>query len=542
MGRNALLSVYDKTGIVEFARALVEGGWRLIASGGTAKALIGAGLKVTDVAELVGGGAILGHRVVTLSREIHAGLLSRDVPEDIAELEKLGIPRIDLVRCDLYPLTAEIAKPEATVESVIEKTDIGGPTLIRSAAKGGRYVICDAADQTPFIGYLREGEPNREAKIAAQRAKAEFTISAYTLASARYHSKGGFDGLVGREVRTCKYGENAWQTPAVHLRTEGDDPLALDRFQLLVGEPSYNNLCDIDRLLQTVTHIAAAFDVNGGEVPGIAVAVKHGNACGAAVSAVPAVALRQMVDGDHRAIMGGLVMTNFVIDVAEAEALLTHGMPKKKDSYESQRRLLDGVIAAGVTEDALALMRRKGDKCRVFVNPMLGRLTRASLDQAPRFRYVRGGMLRQPNYTYVLDLADPALVNGANIDRGTMADLLLAWAVNATSNSNTITIVKNGMLIGNGVGQQDRVGGAELALRRADGCFFGRGAITGAVAASDSFFPFPDGLEALAKAGVKTIFATSGSVNDQMVKDAAREHGVRLLMLPDSKARGFFGH
>ncbi len=196
MKRSALLSVYDKTGIVEFADGLVDLDWTIYASGGTAKALSDAGTPVRDVAELVGGGAILGHRVVTLSREIHAALLARPVEEDLAELEQLGIPFIDLVCVDLYPLAEEIAKSDATPESVIEKTDIGGPTMLRSAAKGRRIVIATPTLRREVLEWLRSGEPEPKAYRNDLAALAEAIVADYCLTSARYLSDGDYDGYV----------------------------------------------------------------------------------------------------------------------------------------------------------------------------------------------------------------------------------------------------------------------------------------------------------------------------------------------------------
>jgi len=532
--RTALLSVYSKAGIVEFAAQLVALGWNILASGGTAKTLLNAKIPVRDVAELVGGGAILGHRVVTLSREVHAGLLATTSEADICELESLGIPFIDLVCVDLYTLEEEIARPGSDCLSVIEKTDIGGPTMLRSAAKGRRVVIADPADRQPVINWLAAGEPDGENFRDALAAKAEYVVANYCLASARYHGHGEYEGMIGHRVQVCSYGENAWQTPAALYSTGSSDPLALDKFKLVQGgAPSYNNLCDLERLLQTVTHIAAVFAVNrNGKVPCIAVGAKHGNPCGAAAIELESEALQKMVTGDTRAIFGGLVMTNFLLSESLAEVLLTY---RQKEG----RRLLDGVIAPGVTREALAMLKRKGDKCRVLVNPALEHLGAKSLDQARRFRYVRGGFLAQPNYTFVLDLKHPDIWKSGGLTSEQEEGLMLAWAVGAASNSNTITLGDSGMLKGNAVGQQDRVGAAELACKRARDAGHN---IVGAVAYSDSFFPFPDGVEVLAKAGVKTILASSGSRNDEQTKRVCKEFGVTLVLIPDKLGRGFFGH
>jgi phosphoribosylaminoimidazolecarboxamide formyltransferase/IMP cyclohydrolase len=539
----ALLSVFDKQGIVEFAQELVALGFDLLSSGGTAKVLREAGLTVTDVAELSGLSAILDHRVVTLVPQVHGGLLALDKPEHHADLAKIGAKWIDLCCVDLYPLQAEIAKPEHTRESVIEKTDIGGPTMLRAAAKGRRITICDPADRMKVIGWLKEGKPDADNFINSLCAKVEGVIADYCLAAAREHSGGDIDGMVGTKTLTPKYGENAYQTPAGLYKVHDDDPLALHRFQVVAGQPpSYNNLCDLDRLLQTATHIASVFNTHGD----LAIAVKHGNPCGAACHydswegaerSHHIDILKKMIDGDKRAIFGGLVMTTFELDEELAEILLTHGM-------ENGRRLLDGIIAPGFTSGAIEyLKRKKDDKCRFIVNSALKNLSRDSLDRRDRMRYVRGGFLMQPNYTFV---PNKHLFNLVDPERGEMtvidsvgADCMLAWAIGSTSNSNTITLVKKGMLIGNAVGQQDRVGCCELALKRARDAGHDP---KGAVAYSDSFFPFEDGPQVLADAGIRAIFATSGSLRDGVVKLALDKAGVRFYTLPDAEARGFFGH
>ncbi len=530
--KNALLSVYNKDGIVAFAQSLVSLGWNIFASGGTAKTLTDANVPVTDVAQLVGGGAILGHRVVTLSREVHAGLLATQTDTDLMELESLTIPFLHLVCCDLYPLKEAIESPNATNESVIEKTDIGGPTMLRSAAKGKRIVIADPLDRALVIHLLKEGDVPEEIRMQLA-AKAEGIVANYCLQSARFHSSGNIDGQVGTLALSCKYGENAYQAPAGLYATGSRDPLALDTFRVIQGTaPSYNNLCDLDRLLQTLTHIAAGFQKNFLYIPKIAIGVKHGNACGVGVDETdPTKSLMRMIDGDPRALMGGLVITNFGLNPELVEVLLTHGMP------EGKRRLLDGVIVPSVREDALSALKRKGDKCRIITNQALETEACSLLDQHPRFRYVRGGFLKQPNYTFVLQTHDVEGVDRINHEQE--RDFLIAWAIGSTSNSNTITLVKNQQLIGNGVGQQDRVGAAELAIKRARDAGHH---VNGSVAYSDSFFPFADGPMVLADAGVSAIIATSGSVNDTHVKAACAERGMTLCLIPDALGRGFFGH
>ncbi|MFA5871818.1 MAG: hypothetical protein WC858_03760 [Parcubacteria group bacterium] len=533
--KTALISVFDKKGVEKFAKSLVDLDWEILASGGTAKYLTEKNIPVRDVADLVGGEAILGHRVVTLSREIHAGLMARpDVQEDMKELEKLKIPFIDLLCCDLYPLEEEIKKSDATYESVIEKTDVGGPTMVRSAAKGGRIVVCDPGDRKGVIDKLiNNGDLSKKERIELA-AKAEYVISKYCLEAAKFHSEERYGGYLGIQISETLYGENAYQVPGRLYSAGSDDPLALDKFKILTDMAlSYNNTCDMDRMLQTLTHIIAAFEINNVSAKYFGVAVKHGNCCGAAYGNDKIEVIKKVIEGDPRAIFGGLTMFNFDFDEGEAETLLTHSMG------EGQRRLLDGIVTPGFSEKALELSRRKKDKCRFVVNAALANISKGNLDIKKRFRYVRGGFLTQPNYAFVLDFAHPEIKIFGKLGDGVKSDLLLAWAIGVTSNSNTITLVNNSKLIGNGVGQQDRVGCCELAIKRAKDAGH---VIQNAVAASDSFFPFPDAPQVLIGAGVKTIFATSGSVNDSEAQKLCADSNVALVQIPDKLARGFFGH
>ncbi len=524
----ALIMASDKKGIAEFAGELAALGFALYGSRGTVAHLQKAGIEATDIATIVGP-PILGHRVVSISREIAAATLARDVEEDIAELQRLGLPRFNLVCVDFYPLEAEIAKPESTRESVIEATDIGGPLSIRSGVKGGCLVICRSQDRLKAIEWLKAGRPDN-GFFEDQAARGEFEVSKYCMASGNYRSAGKYVGIFGEQAALCKYGENAWQTPAALFSSGTEDLLALDKFDVVEGtSPSYNNWCDIDRLLQTMTHIVAALSANGLQVPFLAIGGKHGNPCGAAMGNDTGEVLRKMMAGDPLAIFGGLVMANFAIDDVIAAHL--------------SGKMLDGVIAPGFTGDTIAKLRRKGDKCRFIQNfalRMQGSVdTRGLLDKTPRFRYVRGGFLRQPNYTFVPLLKDPGLQKFGAASEQELTDMLLAWAIGSTSNSNTITLVKNGELLGNGVGQQDRVGAAKLAIERAERS---KHDLAGAVAYSDSFFPFPDGPKELIDRGVKAILTSSGSVRDKETIALCEGRGVVLYMVPDAAGRGFFGH
>ncbi len=555
--RRAFFSVWHKEGIVEFARGLAELGWEIEASGGTCKHLRAAGLECLDLGDRVGE-PIFGHRVVTLSREFHAGLLMQNTEEDWAELSLINGQRaacgqpaiafIDLLCCDFYPLAEEIAKPGATAAGVIEKTDIGGPTMVRAAAKGRRMVVCDPADRAPLLAWIRRLTKAVDGRLElyeeeeeewwrfreALCAKAEAVVAGYCGVSAVYHGAGTYAGGYGARVSPCKYGENPSLAPAALYAEDDADPLALHRFRVVDGDaPSYINWTDVHRLLDVVTQIAASCDINHGEVPAIAVGAKHGNACGASHAGDVGAAIRGMLDGDRLAIFGGLVMLNRPVGVAEAELLRRHGIG------DGPKRLLDGVISPSFSEEAVAVLGRKGGKCRCIANPALAELSRGSLDRSPRLRPVRGGFLMQPADAFVLDWQDPRIVVHGFLSDADRTNISLARAVGARSNSNTITLVRQGMVIANAVGQQDRVGAAQLALMRAKR----NGHDTrGATAYSDSFFPFPDGPTVLIEAGIRTIFASSGSVKDAEVVAVCKAAGVTLVMMPDKDCRGFYGH
>ncbi len=533
--QNALISVYNKDGIIEFAKSLQELGWTIYSSTGTAKKFREAGIEANDVAALVGGGAILGHKVVTLSREISAGILA-DVhnPEEMRQMEELHLPIIDLVCVDCYPLVEEIAKLECTRESVIEKTDIGGPTMLRAAAKGRRIVLCDAEDRPKVIEWLEAGKPDEEAFITALAAKAEAYVANYALMSAMYHGNGKYYGIIGEKIGQPRYGENPWQDSLGLFKLMGanPDPLSIEKFTTVVGSNGHINWTDEDRMLHTMTHIVKALYQN---VPGapnyyIALGVKHGNACGAAIADTPEEALQKMLDGNLLSIFGGSIMTNFPITADLATLIRTYHSEKTK-------RLLDVVIVPEISEEAMEIMGRKDNACKITINPALKDIGSDCMDNGILLRPVRGGFLAQENYSFVLDLDDEDVV--CTQGRYSKTDLLLAWAVNATSNSNTITLVKDGMLIGNGVGQQDRKECCELAVKRAQDAGH---ETKGATACSDSFFPFPDGPKVLIDAGIDTILTTSGSINDNKVFQMIEDNDVCLWTIPNKIGRGFYGH
>lgn len=266
-------------------------------------------------------------------------------------------------------------------------------------------------------------------------------------------------------------------------------------------------------------------------MPCLALVVKHGNACGAGMAYNRLEAIRKMTAGDPQAMFGGTAILNFPVLGLEADRLLYDA--------KGQKRLFDVIVAPSFGPEAIEMLSRKKDKCRFVTNDNLLYLSH-NLDQSPVFRHVRGGFLEQPNYSFVLDINDPDLKKyGQSIVAEEESDMLLAKAICDTSNSNTITIVRNEMLLANGVGQQSRVNGAELAILLAKKNGHD---LQGAIAASDSFFPFTDGPAVLIKAGIKGIISSSGSVKDSEVIAYCLENGVALYLIPDAKGRGFFNH
>ena len=478
----ALISVFDKTGITDFAKALIEMGWHILSSGGTAKTLSAAGLKVIDVAELVGGAAILGHRVVTLSREIHAGLLARRIDTDIKEMEELGLPFIDMVCGDFYPLSEAIAKPDASIESVIELTDIGGPTMVRSAAKGGRIVICDPADRQWVIDELKtNGNKLKPESIQKLRAKAEGVVARYCLESARFHSQEIVDGQIGVKAQDLAYGENSCQNPATLFTLDNDDPLALDKFKVEVGKPSYIAMADCNGILNILCVLTEAFRRNFDGVPYIVIAGKHGNPCGAAFDwQDPSVAILKALKGDKVAIMGGEVITNFPIDDALGRAL---HKPPEGLNIGRERWGLDLIVAPSFSNATCELMKAK--KRRLLSNPAL--LSPKLPPDKWQYRPVRGGFLRQATYPFVLTRDGCAYKVGPDMDQEHFGNLLIAWAICWNASSNTVALANENQLIALGCGQQDRIACVRLCLERAARA----GHVTkGSLFASDAFFPF----------------------------------------------------
>ena len=340
--------------------------------------------------------------------------------------------------------------------------------------------------------------------------------------------------LHGTFVAECKKGENEYQDASQYKVHEGN-PLAIHVFTELHNKPlGYNTLCDLDRLLHTLRKIATGLTKNfhSSEVPLIAVGAKHGNPCGASFGDTKKEVLEKMIAGDRRAIFGGFIITSFEIGLEEAECILEYRMD------EGKKRMINAIAAPSFTAPAIEYLT-KYSKCLLLINEGLGTTAICAVSTEERFRQVEGGVLYQSPYTFILDCDRLSTTNVLTDSQ--KSNLILAWGVGSTSNSNTVTIVADNILIGNGIGQQDRVGSCELAVKKARDA--GHGALLkGATAYSDSFFPFTDGPEVLLQAGIQVILASSGSVKDDSVIEHCTNAYITLCLIPDREGRGFFGH
>ncbi len=484
----ALLSVYDKTGITELASVLSDLGWDLVSSGGTARALGEAGLKVTDVAELTGFPAILGHRVVTLHPAVHAGLLADlDQLEHVRELAERGYQPISLVVVNLYPFASAPG---------IELIDIGGPTMVRAAAKNHAHVgvLVDPADYGAVADELRDAG----SLSAATRRSLARTAFAHTAA---YDAAivGWFDAgetlpssmhLALDRAQTLRYGENPHQVGA-RYRSVGAVSWWDAAVQHGGKEMSYLNVYDTDAAWRLVNRFAEP----------ACVIVKHANPCGVAVAPDVAAAYTRANACDPMSAFGGIVACNREVDAATAEALAPV--------------FTEVVVAPSFTAEALAVFARKPNLRVLSGPPPAG----AALD----VRSVDGGLLVQSADRVTLDRSTWKVVTDAVPDEAQWDDLEFAWQVCAAVSSNAIVYVKDRQAFGIGAGQQNRLDSARIAAERSGG------RAVGGVCASDAFFPFRDGLDAAAAAGVRAVIQPGGSMRDAEVIAAANEHGIAMV-------------
>ena len=505
----ALISVSDKTGVVEFARELVALGWEILSTSGTMKLLREAGLPVTSVSDVTGFPEICDGRVKTLHPKIHGALLARrDIPEHMKALKDNEIETIDLVCVNLYPFRETIAKPDVTMEDAVEHIDIGGPSMLRSAAKNWESVtvVCNPSDYATIISEIKAtGNTTRETRLALS-AKAYTHTAEYDMAIATYmRAQAGLNEKLFLEYdlkQSLRYGENPHQQAKFYSSAEVE-PFSLATAEQLGGkELSYNNIQDANATL----NIAREFDEP------FCVGVKHMNPCGSAVGKTIAEAWRKAYEADKTSIFGGIVAANREIDLETAQML--------------KPIFLEIVMAPSFAPDALELLQTKKNLRILKVD-----MTR---DDKVRSQYVsmNGGMLVQDRDSSIVPVSAGQCVTEAKPTEAQLADLDFAWKIVKHVKSNAIVVAKNGMTYGVGAGQMNRVGSAEIALKQAAATLKEEGRdinAEGLVLASDGFFPFNDVVALAAEYGIKAIVQPGGSIRDEDSVKLANEKGITML-------------
>ena len=496
----AVLGVADRTGLVEFARGLRECGVELVATDGTRRALGEAGIEAMAVSDLTGFPEMLDGRVKTLHPAVHAGILARrDLPEHMAQLAEHGFSEIDIVVVSLYPFVEAVARG-ADRATTIENIDIGGPTMIRAAAKnsGSVAVLVSPSQYEEVLAELREHgaitQPTRDrlaARAFAHTAAYDTAVAAYLAGETGEVAAQAEYTTGGRLLAELRYGENPHQSGALYAIPGVPGGVANAR-RLQGPALSFTNWLDVDAAMRLVCDFGD---------PAAAV-IKHTNPCGFAVGVDAVDAYRRAFECDPRSAFGGIVALNRPLDEATAEELA--------------RTFLEAVVAPAITDGAAARLAAK-ERLRVLV------VGRPSCAAQMDVRSIDGGLLVQTVDRVSTDRSAMSAVTSAKPDEAQWRDLLIAWRVCRHVKSNAVVLVSGGMAVGVGAGQMSRVEAAELAVRRAGD------RVTGAVAASDAFFPMPDGLETLGRAGVVAVIQPGGSKKDPDVTAAADALGMAMV-------------
>lgn len=512
MVRLALLSVSDKTGLVDFAQRLVhEFGFDLLSSGGTAQALKAAGLPVTKVSDYTGSPEILGGRVKTLHPRIHGGILARrDRPEDLVDLEANQIQPLDLVVVNLYPFEQTVAKPDVTLADAIENIDIGGPAMIRAAAKNHAHltVLCQPSQYDTYLQVLHDhrGEIplgfRQTAALAAFQHTAAYDRAIVEHLSQHFaptHDESALPcvwAMSGQELQSLRYGENPHQA-ATWYQT-GAVPTGWSAAHKLQGKAlSYNNLVDLEAARQTIADFAASEDA-----PAAAI-LKHNNPCGVAQGASLVAAYRAAFAADSLSAFGGIVALNRTLDAETAQAMT--------------ETFLECVVTPACTPEAAAILAGKKN-LRVLVLP--------NLLQGPgqSVKAIAGGVLVQTSDAQPVDPQSWQVVTQLKPDDALLAELVFSWKVVRHVKSNAIVVSRDRATLGIGAGQMNRVGAVKIALDQAGDH------AQGAILASDGFFPFDDSVRTAAAAGIRAIVQPGGSLRDEESIKAADELGLVMVM------------
>ena len=498
----ALFSVRDKTGLVEFAKGLVESGWEIIATGGTQKLLEDNGVKTTGISDVTGFPEICGGRVKTLHPRVHGGLLGRrDNPGDMAQLKENGIETIDMVCVNLYPFEATVAKPGCTLEDAVEHIDIGGPSMLRSAAKNfaAVTVVCDPGDYDVVLDEIRRfGNTDIDTRIKLS-AKAYTHTAQYDAHIATYmRMKAGLNEKLFLDfdlVQSLRYGENPHQEAKFYAEAVPGTYSVAGARQIQGKELSYNNIQDANAALEITSEFSEPF----------CCALKHMNPCGAAVGKDALEAWTRAYEADQVSIYGGIVAFNREVT--------------KEIALGLKPIFLEIVMAPSFSEEALEVLATKKN-LRVLVIDMS-----APRCKRPKYTGVTGGLLVQDADTECVTLTDEMCVTERKPTAQELADLNFGWKIVKHVKSNAIVVVKNGATLGVGAGQMNRVGSATIALEEARAA----GATEGLVLASDGFLPFDDTVEQASHYGVTAIVQPGGSIRDKDSIVKADEKGITML-------------
>jgi phosphoribosylaminoimidazolecarboxamide formyltransferase/IMP cyclohydrolase len=509
--RRALISVSDKTGVVDFARGLAARAIEILSTGGTARVLRDAGVPVVDVADYTGFPEMMDGRLKTLHPKVHGGLLGRRGDDD-AVMAAHGIPPIDLVAVNLYPFEATVARPDCDLSMAVEHIDVGGPAMIRAAAKNHAAVtvVVDPEDYGELLETLAaEGgavpEPMRlrlAVKAFEHTARYDGVIANYLGGLLGEEGRGEFPhclSLQFRRTQRLRYGENPHQQAAFYVEHAPEVGSVATARQLQGKELSFNNIADTDAALECVKQL---------EPRPACVIVKHANPCGVAVGHTLLEAYERAYRTDPTSAFGGIIAFNQALDAATARAIV-------------DRQFVEVVVAPVVSDEALEVFAGKKN-VRVLASGDWPLRPLGALD----FRRVNGGLLAQDRDVALVRPEDLRVVTRRVPSEAQRADLLFAWKVAKFVKSNAIVYARDGATVGVGAGQMSRVYSARIAgIKAADEGL----QVAGAVMASDAFFPFRDGIDAAAAAGVSAVIQPGGSVRDEEVIAAADEHGMAMV-------------
>jgi len=518
--KQALISVSDKTGVLEFAQGLAAQGVKLLSTGGTAKMLRDAGLAVTEIGDYTGFPEMLDGRVKTLHPKVHGGILARrDLPEHLATIEQHGIPMIDLVCVNLYPFAATIAKAGVTLEDAIENIDIGGPAMVRSSAKNynGVAIVTDPEDYAPLLAEMKANGGALQLATRFGLAKKAFTHTARYDSMIANWLTGLDEGAEAKpaeaapipaifpaklqlafdRVETLRYGENSHQSAAFYRETNPVAGSIAAYTQLQGKELSYNNIADSDAAWECVK----SFDAPA------CVIVKHANPCGVAIDGTLLGAYEKSFKTDSTSAFGGIIAFNGEVGIDVVNAM------------NERKHFVEVLIAPSFTAEAKAALAGKTN-LRVLVVPISRQLN------ALEYKRVGGGLLVQTPDNFTAQASGLKIVTKVQPTAQQIEDLLFAERVAKFVKSNAIVFCGNGMTLGVGAGQMSRVDSTKIASIKAQHAGLD---LNGSVVASDAFFPFRDGVDVLAAAGAKAVIQPGGSMRDEEVIAAADEHGLAMV-------------